>query len=580
MTFSANAADWFISGGFQGWAHANANYQFKPVEGKEGVYSFETEKLYGEFIIYGGTVGAPDWNSQIGPKDNKKVIPNELYTYGPKGNFNLEGEVENAVITLDTNNQTLLVAGKSAANDYDTVYLVGDFGSGWSENTTDHPLTLKQGSDNVWEGEYTLTAATSYFKMKAGVNIYGTGQGNVDIELGKEYTASQSGEAFSIPAGKYTFSFVLDKNAETGVLTVTGEEAVIPLTPVEELYMLGETAEVGGFNHNTALLGQTVDPEKGIYTFTNVLLMKSEGNNFVSFTSKLSGTDDNSGWDAISDCRYGAPSKDYPVEIGTPAGIQKGENAYAVAGNGPYDITVNFENRTVVFAKAALLTPEVKVTQNYTAPTNYTNVVTSEAGHGAANIVQVNNTVEDATYTLHFSVAEPQNASSALEEKVVADPYSFAVEKSKEVLGGYVYSVKAVASRDGEEKESESALFLVQPGITVTPAEGKGEKNVVISIATDSPATLFVNGAAVEGKRYEGKLADGQQIFFNCAYGDLKSPVTTYINNGTTVSVEGIEVAEGEAQYFNLQGVKVLNPENGLYIKVVDGKATKVVIRR
>lgn len=37
MTFSANAADWFISGGFQGWAHANANYQFKPVEGKEGL---------------------------------------------------------------------------------------------------------------------------------------------------------------------------------------------------------------------------------------------------------------------------------------------------------------------------------------------------------------------------------------------------------------------------------------------------------------------------------------------------------------------------------------------------------------
>lgn len=45
-----------------------------------------------------------------------------------------------------------------------------------------------------------------------------------------------------------------------------------------------------------------------------------------------------------------------------------------------------------------------------------------------------------------------------------------------------------------------------------------------------------------------------------------------------TVGVEAVEAAE-EAVYFTLQGVKVANPENGLYIKVVNGKATKVLVK-
>ncbi|MCM1474704.1 MAG: hypothetical protein NC036_00455 [Muribaculaceae bacterium] len=43
--------------------------------------------------------------------------------------------------------------------------------------------------------------------------------------------------------------------------------------------------------------------------------------------------------------------------------------------------------------------------------------------------------------------------------------------------------------------------------------------------------------------------------------------------------VEAIEGVETEAEYFTLQGVKVANPENGLYIKVVNGKATKVLVK-
>lgn len=43
--------------------------------------------------------------------------------------------------------------------------------------------------------------------------------------------------------------------------------------------------------------------------------------------------------------------------------------------------------------------------------------------------------------------------------------------------------------------------------------------------------------------------------------------------------VAAVEVEEGEAVYFNLQGQKVENPENGLYIRVAGNKATKVLVK-
>lgn len=52
----------------------------------------------------------------------------------------------------------------------------------------------------------------------------------------------------------------------------------------------------------------------------------------------------------------------------------------------------------------------------------------------------------------------------------------------------------------------------------------------------------------------------------------------TFEPSGTT-GVEGIDAENGEAVFFNLQGVKVVNPEKGgIYIKVVNGKAEKVVL--
>lgn len=52
-----------------------------------------------------------------------------------------------------------------------------------------------------------------------------------------------------------------------------------------------------------------------------------------------------------------------------------------------------------------------------------------------------------------------------------------------------------------------------------------------------------------------------------------------YTEADDSVGVENIEAVDSEAVYYNLQGVMVENPAAGIYVKVANGKAEKVVIK-
>lgn len=51
-----------------------------------------------------------------------------------------------------------------------------------------------------------------------------------------------------------------------------------------------------------------------------------------------------------------------------------------------------------------------------------------------------------------------------------------------------------------------------------------------------------------------------------------------YFAGDQPLFVDTIEAAEGEAVYYNLQGVKVVNPERGIFVKVQNGKSSKVIL--
>ena len=216
----AEASNWFISGGFNGWDNGvSEEYAFKATA-TEGVFEYNADELSGEFLIVWSENATPDWSKKLGGVSNMNA--NTAYEYVIGGdNFSLAGIVKDATVVIDTNAGTITVNGTSAANEFEEVYLIGDFGDGWSETNTNMPLTLKEGTTDTFEGTYELTAATSYFKLKAGSFVFGTGGGDVAVELDTDYTAKKTGNAYSIGAGKYNFVCTVAADGETATLKVT-----------------------------------------------------------------------------------------------------------------------------------------------------------------------------------------------------------------------------------------------------------------------------------------------------------------------------------------------------------------------
>lgn len=80
----------------------------------------------------------------------------------------------------------------------------------------------------------------------------------------------------------------------------------------------------------------------------------------------------------------------------------------------------------------------------------------------------------------------------------------------------------------------------------------------------------------------DATYTSGQEltIYFYCAYngGSAAYQSFTYTVGSVQTGVEGVAAEDGEAQFFTIQGVKVTNPDKGLFIKVQNGKATKVIL--
>ncbi len=98
----------------------------------------------------------------------------------------------------------------------------------------------------------------------------------------------------------------------------------------------------------------------------------------------------------------------------------------------------------------------------------------------------------------------------------------------------------------------------------------------------------IVFGAGVdEGLLEEVGAFGGGAICYYDGYYDINWDGNTHIISFKEVggeddpgAVNEINAANGEATYYNLQGVRVANPENGLFIQALNGKATKVLIRK
>lgn len=128
-----------------------------------------------------------------------------------------------------------------------------------------------------------------------------------------------------------------------------------------------------------------------------------------------------------------------------------------------------------------------------------------------------------------------------------------------ETFDGLGWEIKEVALTDGKA--------------TITIPVAKYNEPSVQSLAEGEETTPTSYTVAV----YPGKAdtaEGGTGLYSMDAFHRINSAVTY----SSTVGVAGIEAEQGEAEYYNLQGVRVVNPEKGIYVRVQNGKASKVIL--
>ncbi|MCM1338004.1 MAG: hypothetical protein NC187_09860 [Candidatus Amulumruptor caecigallinarius] len=340
MTLGASA-DWYLVGDKYGWSD-NAAYKFSPTD-NANEYSLKVAELSGQIKI---KEGGSSWNSAFATSGTTKLKEGVVFQAQDNSNnisnITVDGTITDATITINTANYTILAVGAAKENEYSEVYLVGNFGDDWTLERTDYPLTLKAGSSTVYEGSYELKAGITYFKMRAGTLVYGTGKsGDTAVKLGTKYTASQSGDSFTLNAGKYNFSFTLEKNADTGVLEVTADG---PVTYPEKMYIFGQVNGLGWAPNNYVEMTTT---DEGVYKVEDVLIGNAgEGLGYFSFATGYSSLADESEWTNVG-TRYGATANNTPVEVGKPMEISGGENSFSITCDHEYTMTLSLKDMTL-----------------------------------------------------------------------------------------------------------------------------------------------------------------------------------------------------------------------------------------
>lgn len=190
-----------------------------------------------------------------------------------------------------------------------------------------------------------------------------------------------------------------------------------------------------------------------------------------------------------------------------------------------------------------------------------------------------------STLCTYSYTAEVENVVSESREvnftTLGSDPVAFTVNEYTEIAGGdWVPEFEATVSTSPENHLIFTVTLPDVPegfvGTVLVNDVAAGQLSVanVAALATETVYTLET------ANEYDGYVT----FYFNFAYaggGLAKTKVFGYTVGGDTVSgIRGVEaVANGEVVYYNFQGVRVANPENGVYIRVQNGKATKVIVK-
>jgi hypothetical protein len=152
--------------------------------------------------------------------------------------------------------------------------------------------------------------------------------------------------------------------------------------------------------------------------------------------------------------------------------------------------------------------------------------------------------------------------------------------------GEVITTQKAVTAYTGTGKVVLNGLLNINSDITYTIADDNTLSSTVDNGDYTSSAGFDVNGTTIKNICFYTKKRGYYDAENNVIYDRVYIYETSSYNwIGISLTLDAAvndiiaDDANAPVEYFNLQGVRVNNPENGLFIRRQGGKASKVIIR-
>ncbi|MDE6265896.1 MAG: hypothetical protein K2M07_00905 [Muribaculaceae bacterium] len=499
------------------------------------------------------------------------------------------------------------------------LYLRGSFDQYWGML---EPYKFTKEEDGTYKLTLTdATALTAGTEVKIGSDGWGiqwggdpslTGDSRIKLEPGKVYTLTNVDNASNMIIAEDMYGATWSLNPETKELTISDNQGEMP---TEKWWCAWDLSDGNGWQ-----FGQELE-EQAEGTFKVVVNANAaSGTNYFAVFQGFSNENFDDGR------RYG-PAGGGDLDItGTtePIKMQTGNGTFVLKKNGTWTVVIDptdQANTTISFDYGDS-TGEANIMINDRTETGYDSKYypmealadtddddyTWSGQIGAEDEVMFS--IHGVTYGYDPSIINSIEEDDATGNLIIVYPLSD--ENPQYVRFDFDSNVTFNVNI------SNKTVTLIQTDpahatINITKANGASgiHRMNLISGSTDSYATIhtitFEEGDCVDfrlgDKRYNpvfsdvNVLADATAVPFTLEEapdgeaapewkGTMGSPVYVRINNDLTgvvqsdvpTGVEAVVAEEAEAVYYNLQGIRVDNPEKGIFIKVNGNKAVKVAM--
>ena len=181
------------------------------------------------------------------------------------------------------------------------------------------------------------------------------------------------------------------------------------------------------------------------------------------------------------------------------------------------------------------------------------------------------------TFSAPFATTMPSNVSVYIVKKVVSTTTYLSRIYSNNIPA--YTGVVLRASKAGEytitEADEDARLANINGNILIDTADGE------VELTNDNAYTFGVNNRNVLAfySSEAGVTVPQYSAYFVLDGAKSASVLTLSFDDDPEVSgIEDVNAEDAEVEYYNLQGVKVENPEKGIYIMKQGGKTSKVVL--